>query len=150
MSTVFRGAALLPGETGDGLFALLEMDDQHVRLFSGDDELGSWEYDQCDVVPSGKGSFQMDLAGELLTFVPESPSAFAEAMTIPLAPEPSTEVDVQRPKYDYDSAIDEVIARVKPPGDVSDDEILTKPVLVGIIGLSTMVIAGLATVSVML
>lgn len=146
---VFRGAVLLPGETGDGLHASLEMDDELVRLVAGDDELGSWERDDCDVVPSGKGSFQMDLAGELLSFVPESPSAFAEAMTIPLAPEPSTPSDEQRPMYDYDAAIDEVIARVTLPED-ADDDILTKPVLVGIVGLSTMVIAGLATVSVML
>jgi hypothetical protein len=151
MSQVFSGAVLLPGETGDGLHATFEIDDECVRLIAGDDELGSWKRDRCDVAPSGKGSFRMDLAGEVLSFAPSSPSAFAEAMTIPIAPEPAAEADDQRPKFDYDAAIDEVIARVKPLRDPSDDdEILSKPMLVGIVGLSTMVIAGLATISVML
>lgn len=150
MSRVFRGAVLLPGETGNGLNASLEMDDEFIRLIAGEDELGSWDRDRCDVVPSGRGSFQMDLAGELVSFVPESPSAFAEAMTIPLTPEPQIEAEEQRPKYDYDAAIDEVIASVKPLTEASDNDLLTKPILVGIVGLSTMVIASLATVFVML
>lgn len=150
MSRVFRGAVLLPGETGNGLNASLEMDDEFIRLIAGEDELGSWDRDRCDVVPSGRGSFQMDLAGELVSFVPESPSAFAEAMTIPLTPEPQIEAEEQSPKYDYDAAIDEVIARVNPLTEGSSDDLLTKPILVGIVGLSTMLIASLATVSVML
>jgi hypothetical protein len=150
MSQVFSGAVNLPGETGDGLNASLEMDDETIRLIAGGDELGSWERATCNVVPSGRGSFQMDLAGELVSFAPESPSAFAEAMTIPLTPEPQTEAEEQTPKYDYDAAIDEVIESVKPLAEAGDDDLLTKPVLVGIIGLSTMVIASVATVSAML
>ncbi len=150
MSRVFRGAVNLPGETGDGLNASLEMDDEIIRLIAGGEELGSWERARCNVVPSGKGSFQMDLAGELVSFVPESPSAFAEAMTIPLSPEPQAGAEEQRPKYDYDAAIDEVIARVTPHTEADHDDLLTKPILVGIVGLSTMVIVGVATVSVML
>jgi hypothetical protein len=90
----------------------------------------------------------MDLAGEILTFTPSSPSAFAEAMTVPLAPDPHRDDRSERPKFDYDAAIDEVIANIKPIRDPNaDDEILSKPMLVGIIGLSTAVMAGLVTIS---
>ncbi len=148
MSQVFSGAVLLPGETGEGLHASFETDEQVVRLIAGDDELGTWERDLCDVSPSGKGAFQMALGGETLTFSPSSPSAFAEAMAVPIAPEPESEQKPEKAKFDYDAAIDEVIASVKPLRDPNDDdEILSKPMLVGIIGLSTAVMTGLITVS---
>ena len=148
MSQVFSGALLLPGETGEGLFAAFEMDDDRVRLTSGEDELGSWDRNACDVSPSGKGSFEIALSGEELTFTPTSPSAFAAAMTVPLAPEPQTEEQQEAPKFDYDAAIDEVIANVKPLRDPNeDDDILSKPLLVGIVGISTAVMAGLVTVT---
>ncbi len=152
MSGIFRGAVQLPGETGNGLNASLEVDDEIIRLIAGGDELGSWERAKCDVVPSGKGSFQMNLAGELVSFAPESPSGFAEAMTIPLTPEPQAEAEAeqQRPKYDYDAAVDEVMARVKPLTETADDDFLTKPILVGIVGVSMLLMASVATVSVML
>jgi hypothetical protein len=126
------------------------MDDGSVRLIAGDDELGLWELDSCDVAPVGKGLFEMALAGESVTFSPSSPSAFAEAMSIPLAPQPASE-DSERPKFDYDAAIDEVIANLKPLRDPNDeDDILSKPMLVGIVGLSTAVMTGLVTVSMVL
>lgn len=148
MSQVFSGAVLLPGETGSGLQATFEMDEMSLRLIAGDDELGLWERISCDVAPAGKGAFNMALGDETLTFSPSSPSAFAEAMTVPLAPEPDSDSDSGRPRFDYDAAIDEVIARVKPIRDPNDDdEILSKPMLVGIVGLSTAVMVGLVTVS---
>lgn len=151
MSQVFGGAVLLPGETGNGLYASFETDADLVRLIVGDDEIGSWRREECDVSPSGNKSFHMVLGGEELTFTPSSPSAFAEAMEVPLAPAPSADTDDERPRYDYDAAIDEVIAKVKPLRNSSDeDEILSKGMLVGIIGVSTFVMAGLAAASVML
>jgi hypothetical protein len=148
MSQVFSGSVLLPGEDGDGLHATLEIDEELIRLTSGEEELGSWSRDDCDVSPSGKGSFQLDLAGDNLEFTPSSPSAFAETMTVPLAPEPQGDENSERPRFDYDAAIDEVIANVKPHrGPNDDDEILSKPMLVGIVGVSTAVMAGLVTIS---
>jgi hypothetical protein len=148
MSQVFSGTVLLPGENGDGLSASFEMDDELVRLLAGEDELGSWDREACEVLPSGQGTFQMALAGEDLTFTPSSPSAFAEAMAVPISPEPQTDEQTERPKFDYDAAIDEVIAGLKPIRDPNaDDEILSKPMLVGIVGLSTAVMAGLVTIS---
>ena len=145
---VFNGAVLLPGETGEGLLASFEMDERSIRLTAGDDELGTWDAGSCDVTPAGKGAFSMALGGESLTFSPTSPSAFAEAMTIPLAPEPTTDEPSERPRFDYDAAIDEVIAHVKPLRDPNDDDdILSKPVLVGIVGVSTALMAGLLTIS---
>lgn len=151
MSQVFSGAVLLPGETGDGLNASLELDKELVTLLAGDDELGSWDRKSCDVSPSGKGVFDLVLGSESLTFIPTSPSAFAEAMAVPLTPDPTEDTKSERPTFDYDAAIDEVIARVTPvEGEEGGDEILSKAMLVGIVGISTMVMAGLATASLML
>jgi hypothetical protein len=151
MTQVFSGMVLLPGETGDGLPASFEMDAEFVKLIAGDDELGSWDWETCDVSPSGKGTFQMELSGENLTFTPSSPSAFAEAMEVPLAPALEEDERSERPRFDYDAAIDEVIASVKPLRDPNDDdEILSKPMLVGIVGVSTALMAGLVTVSMVL
>jgi hypothetical protein len=148
MSQVFSGSVLLPGEDGDGLHAALEVDEEFIRLTAGEDELGAWSRDDCDVSPAGKGSFELQLADENLEFMPSSPSAFAETMTVPLAPEPESDQKSERPRFDYDAAIDEVIANVKPLRDPSDDdEILSKPMLVGIVGVSTAVMAGLVTIS---
>lgn len=147
-SQAFSGAVLLPGETGEGLPASFEMDDRYLRLTTGEDELGAWEIDSCEVDPAGKGAFSMVLGDEFLTFTPSSPSAFAEAMTVPLAPGPEADENPDRPHFDYDAAIDDAIANVKPLRDPNDDdEILSKPVLVGIVGISTAVMAGLVTVS---
>jgi hypothetical protein len=148
MSQVFSGTVLLPGESDGGLAASFEMDEELVRLLTGDDELGTWDRVSCDVSPSGKNAFQMDLGGEMVTFSPSSPSAFAEAMTVPLAPVPQEDEQSERPRFDYDAAIDEVIANVTPLRNPNDeDEILSKPILVGIVGLSTAVMAGLVTIS---
>lgn len=148
MSQVFSGSVLLPGEDGDGLHAALEVDEEFIRLTAGEDELGAWSRDDCDVAPAGKGSFELQLADENLEFMPSSPSAFAETMTVPLAPEPESDQKSERPRFDYDAAIDEVIANVKPLRDPNDDdEILSKPMLVGIVGVSTAVMAGLVTIS---
>jgi hypothetical protein len=69
-------------------------------------------------------------------------------MTVPLAPEPQSDENSERPRFDYDAAIDEVIANVTPLRDPNDDdEILSKPMLVGIVGVSTAVMAGLVTIS---
>ncbi|MEN8040859.1 MAG: hypothetical protein ABFR95_05090 [Actinomycetota bacterium] len=151
MSQVFGGIVLLPGETGEGLHASIEIDAEMTRLLAGDDELGLWRRSECAVTPGGSGTFFLALGGEELTFTPSSPSAFAEAMSVPLTPEPPQDVESQEPKYDVDAAIDEVIANIKPLRDPNaDDEILSKPMLVGIVGLSTFVMAGLATATLML
>ena len=69
-------------------------------------------------------------------------------MTVPLAPAPKSEEQLERPRFDYDAAIDEVIANVKPLRDPNDgDEILSKPMLVGIVGVSTALMTGLVTIS---
>ena len=150
-SKVFSGAVLLPGETGAGLAASFEMDERSIRLTAGDDELGTLDAGLCDVTPAGKGAFSMALGGESVTFSPSSPSAFAEAMTVPLAPEPASEEASDRPTFDYDAAIDDAIADVKPLRDPNDDDdILSKPMLVGIVGVSSAVMAGLVTVSMVL
>lgn len=155
MSQMFNGVVLLPGEVGEGLQARFERGAETVRLTAGENELGSWQLGECNISPSGKGSFRIVFAGEELMFMPSSPSLFAEAMRVPLAPEPQVVSENgsedEKPEYDYDAAIDEIIASVKPLRDPNDDdEILSKGILMSIVGASTFVMAGLATAAFML
>jgi hypothetical protein len=174
MSKVFTGSVLLPGETGPGLEASLQLDDQTVKLLAGTEELGAWGSRDFDVTPSGKGSFRVALAGEELFFTPSSPASFAEAMSVPLQPEPkeSSKKDKkdraraakareaqpvnfadkgEAPKYDVDAAIDEWIESVKPLKSIHDeDDILSKPVLTTIVLVAAALMAGLIGMTLML
>jgi hypothetical protein len=152
VSQVFMGSVLLPGEEGPGLDATIEMESDKVRLTSGEDELGSWGHRDLDVRPSGKGAFKLNLAGEELVFTPSSPSSFAEAMAVPLQPEQGDTTDADDgPKYDYDAAIDEMIANIKPLKGIHDeDDILSKPVLVTIVTVASGLMAGLVGMSLLL
>lgn len=147
MSQVFAGSVLLPGEQGPGLSASLEVDNATVSLMTGDDALGRWSESQFDVQPSGKGSFRLDLGGEELFFTPTSPAKFAEAMHVPLQPEAPKKAD--EPKYDFDAAIDEMIAQVRPLTSLEDeDEILSKPIMTGILLASGTLVAALVGMTV--
>jgi hypothetical protein len=140
MSKEFTGSVLLPGENGPGLDAALQVDDDVVKLMVGTEELGEWRQRDFDVQPSGKGAFRVALAGEALFFTPSSPASFAEAMAVPLQPEQTkaSKSDDDKPKYDIDAAIDELIAQVKPLKSINDeDDILSAPLLTTI-----MVVAG--------
>ena len=149
MSKVFAGSVLLPGEEGTGLQATFEVVDDSVRLTSGADELGMWSQKDFDVSPSGKGTFKVALGSEELFFTPSSPSSFAEAMHVPLQPEPSKKSS--EPKYDIDAAIDEAIANVKPLRSINDeDDILSKPMLTTIVVVAGALMAGLVGMSFML
>ena len=148
MGQVFEGSILLSGETGPGLHASFERGSEFIRLLTGDHELGTWNDDVTTIVPTGKGAFELELDGELLTFHPSSPSAFAEAMSVPLQPEPASDATEKKPKYDIDAAIDEAIANVRPLTDPnSDDDILSKPMLVGIVGTAAVLMVGLVGMS---
>ena len=136
---------MLPGEQGSGLDASMEMTDDGVRMYAGAEELGAWSSSDLMVAPSGKGSFKLDLGGEMVYFSPESPSKFAEAMSVPLQPE---EPKDKKPKYDIDAAIDEAIANVKPLKSLDDqDDILSKPLMTGILVVSGALMAGLASMA---
>ena len=133
---------MLPGDQGTGLDASMEMNDDNVRMFAGAEELGTWQARDLSVAPSGKGSFRLDLGSEMVYFTPESPSKFAEAMAVPLQPEEPVDT---KPTYDIDAAIDEVIANVKPLTSLDDqDDILSTPLLTGILVISGALMAGLA------
>ena len=147
MSQVFAGSVLLPGEQGPGLSASLELDDSVVSLMSGDDALGRWSESQFDVEPSGKGSFRLALGGEEVYFTPSSPAKFAEAMHVPLQPDAPQATDER--KYDVDAAIDELIAQVRPLTSLEDeDEILSKPVMTGILLASGSLVAAIVSMTV--
>ena len=147
MSQVFNGSILLSGESGPGLNASFERGPDFVRLLTGDDELGTWDDREFEVAPVGKGEFKLGLGGEQVMFSPSSPSAFAEAMAVPLQPEPSSGTD-EKPKYDIDAAIDEVIANIRPLTDPNaDDDILSKPMLAGIVGTAAVLMVGLVGMS---
>jgi len=148
MGQVFDGSILLSGESDSGVHASFERGTDFIRLFVGDDELGTWDDGETMVMPAGKGAFKLELGGEHLTFSPSSPSAFAEAMAVPLQPEPSSDTAEKKPKYDIDAAIDEAIANVRPLTDPNGaDDILSRPMLVGIVGTAAVLMAGLVGMS---
>lgn len=80
MTTVFHGDVLLPGETGSGLAASLELDDDQMTLASGSEVLASWRSHEATFEASGDGSFRLSLEGEDVFFRPDSPMAFAKAV----------------------------------------------------------------------
>ena len=126
------------------------MTNSAVSLSSGEEQLGTWSLREFDVAPAGKGSFRLELGAEQIVFTPTSPAKFAEAMHVPLQPEASSNA-AEEPKYDYDAAIDEMIANVKPLKSVNDeDDILSKPLLTGILLVSGALMAGLVSLTVML
>ena len=73
-------------------------------------------------------------------------------MSIPLQPQKADKNDEDEgPKYDYDAAIDEMIANIKPLRGVNDeDDILSKPVLVTIVTVAAGLMAGLVGMSLLL
>lgn len=148
MSPRFAGEVLLPGETGDGHHALFEIDEDFVCLVIGESEIGSWGRDQCGASPTGRGSFLMNLGGEELLFTPSSPATFAEALDVPYVaePRPEPEDEVEKPKYDFDAALDEIAVHTQREHEMGDGDILSKGVYVSIVGLSTVVIGALAAV----
>lgn len=139
---------LLPGESGPGLDASIELGPDFVRLFTGSGDLGTWNDHDYEVDPVGKGTFKVNLGGEHVLFSPSSPSAFAEAVTVPLQPEPKLKkAEPDRPKYDYDAAIDDVVARVSLSDGFDEDDILSKPLLFGIVGTAAVLMTGLVGMS---
>lgn len=151
MNTTFKGDVLLDGETENGLEASFEIDGDSVKLIAGGTELGTWSQAECDVSPTGDGSFLMILGGEPVTFEPVSPSAFAEAMSVPLVPTPPAEVGTPTESYDYDAAIDEVIANAVATKALDvDKDMLSKPVVAGIVGISGVLMISLVTMSMLL
>ena len=148
MSQVFAGSVLLPGESGPGLQAAFEMQENVVRLVAGADELGTWGANDLDVQPSGKGAFRVSLGSEEVFFTPSSPSSFAEAMHVPLQPEKSAKAKKKTPTYDIDAAIDEAIANVKPlRAPTDEDDILSVPLLTTIVVVAGTLMAGLLGMS---
>jgi len=153
MTNEFAGSVLLPGESGPGLEALIHIENDQVRLVAGSEELGSWRQRDFAVKPSGKGSFKMALGGEELFFTPSSPASFAEAMAIPLQPESKKKGKGGKdtPSYDIDAAIDELIAQVKPLKSINDeDDLLSKPLLAGIVVIAGALMVGLIGMTFML
>ncbi|GMQ98558.1 MAG: hypothetical protein BMS9Abin17_1076 [Acidimicrobiia bacterium] len=143
---------LLPGESGPGLDASFELGPDFVRLFTGSGDLGTWSDREYHVDPVGKGTFEVKLGSEHVLFTPSSPSAFAEAVTVPLQPEPQQKkTQSDRPKYDFDAAIDDVVAQVSSSsGALDEDDILSKPLLFGIVGTAAVLMTGLVGMSLIL
>ncbi len=148
MNTMFKGDVFLEGETENGLEASFEIDGDTVKLAAGGTELGAWTQAECDVSAAGDGSFLIILGGEPVTFEPVSPSAFAEAMSVPLAPTPPAEAEASTRTYDYDAAIDDVIANVVALKTLDGEkDMLSKPVVAGIVGISGALMISLVTMS---
>jgi hypothetical protein len=83
MSSAYAGTLLLPGEEGPGLNAVLETVEDEIMLTAGSEHLGSWNQGECTVTSIGQGAFKVVLSGEMVMFTPDTPTQFAEAMTVP-------------------------------------------------------------------
>lgn len=83
MGSAFAGTLLLPGEEGPGLAAVLETVEDEIMLTAGNEHLGSWTQERCQVAPVGEGSFKVVLDGEMVLFTPDTPAQFAEALSDP-------------------------------------------------------------------
>jgi hypothetical protein len=82
MSSAFAGILLLPGEDGPGLDAVVETIEDEITLTAGSEQLGSWSQGECIVTSVGEGSFKVVLGDELVLFTPETPTQFAEALSV--------------------------------------------------------------------
>ena len=122
MTKTFTGDVLLPGDVESGLAATLTLDPERVTLTSGDNQLGSWDRSDYQIVPEHNGSFSLTRGGEALLFRPDSPSEFAGESDIPLAATVSSHAQVLRPLMkDDDDYLDELVADVKPIRNPLDD-----------------------------
>ena len=90
MSNAFAGTLLLPGEDEPGLDAVLETIEDEIMLSAGSEQLGSWSQDECTVTSVGGGAFKIVLGGEMVLFTPETPTQFAEVMSVSSDDDPVT------------------------------------------------------------
>jgi len=117
MTKTFTGDVLLPGDTGDGLTAMLSLDPERVTLTAGDNQLGSWPRTDYVITPAKNGSFNLTLGDESVLFRPDSPSEFSSTSGLPLAASLSRSVE-QPQEYSQapsdDDFLDAVVADVRP------------------------------------
>ncbi|MCB1247058.1 MAG: hypothetical protein KDB69_07330 [Acidimicrobiia bacterium] len=160
MTNAFAGTVLLPGEDGDGLAAVLqtESETEDVRLSAGEEELGSWRLSDTKIEPVGKGVFSVKLGGEQILFTPQMPAQFAEALTVPLQPEPAQttpskssvrkdeKARMKREKSDAKVAKE----RASAMAATQEKEVLGKGLTVAVVGLSAAVAGALVAISVTL
>lgn len=73
----FKGRVRFDGKGSDDLDVMVEVDDSHVRLLSGDESLGRWCL--ADVVANRRvaNEFELDLDGEVVTFLADDQVNFA-------------------------------------------------------------------------
>jgi hypothetical protein len=149
MTKTFTGDVLLPGDAGSGLAATLTLDPERVTLTSGDNQLGSWDRSDYQIVPEHNGSFSLTLGGEALLFRPDTPSEFAGASDIPLAATVSSHAQVIRPLMKDDDYLDELVADVKPirnpldNGGISNAFVVVMVLLAVVISVAAVVTATL-------
>ena len=146
MAYAFAGTLLLPGEEGPGLDAVLESVDTDIKLLTGEEELGSWSQDECEVTPASDGAFKVVLGGETVLFVPDTPNQFADAMAEP-DPDPvvmstplKARIEAQtggKPKKAAKPA------KIEPLKSVGKEEVLGRTVTMMIIAVSCVLIVAL-------
>lgn len=105
--------ALAEGEEVD---VDLEIAGGKLRLTTGVSEIGSWPTTSCAITPVGDG-YRLTLDGELVSFTPDHPEAFAAVVrdmspssTSRSAPVPVTDPDPgESSGYDLEAALDQVL-----------------------------------------
>jgi hypothetical protein len=144
MAHAFAGTLLLPGEEGPGLDAVIETVDTDVKLVTGEEELGSWSQEDCEVTPAGDGEFRVVLGGETVLFIPDAPTQFADALTEPEVVITSTPLKARieaqtngKPKKRAKPT------KIEPLKSVGKEEVLGRTVTMMIIAVSCVLIVAL-------
>lgn len=115
---------------GDEVDVDLEIAGGKLRLTTGVSEIGSWPTESCAITPIGDG-YRLTLDGELVSFRPDHPEAFAAVVrgmspksTSRSAPLPITDPEpLAGSGYDLEAALDQVLGGSEDdhPAAVFDD-----------------------------
>jgi len=141
MTYEFDGSLRLPADGGPGLAAHVTVDGGAIAITAGDDHLGAWSAERVFVQRDLNGAFLLTLGGEDLYFTPDSPSDFATAVTVPLQPKRAEERRLE-PEPDRVEAPAVATADPSPLHSLDDhDDMLTAPMLTGIVTVAVLVMA---------
>lgn len=148
MADAFAGTLLLPDEEGSGLDAVLETVDTDIKLLTGDQELGSWSQDECEVTPAGDGAFRVALGDEVVLFVPDAPHQFANLMTNEEPPSAATPLKVRIEAQTSGAPTGRAKpAKIEPLKSVGKVEVLGRGMTALIVGVSSILIVALVVLS---
>lgn len=85
------GIVRLPSDLDSGIDAIFQIVNDRLRLTTGKTELGSWPLVDVGVSRLSTETFRLDIAGEVIHFVPSNPDLFASLQFVDEAVRPTSE-----------------------------------------------------------